>query len=135
MHISLIIIVLRRFWRNFRVTKGGGILWEVSNGFLFRALISFSAHISWNNGFTAILTKFLPLPKREVFYEKIQFPNGFRFRTIISFLHISRETMVLRRFYQNFRVTKGGGTLWKESIPEWFSISKHNFVFCIYLVK
>ena len=62
-------------------------MWEDSNPkwFSFPALISFSAHISWNNGFTAILTKFLPFRKGEVFYEKNQFPNGFLFRSIISF--------------------------------------------------
>ena len=87
MHISREIVVLRRFWRNFRVTKEGGILWKESNSkwFLFMALISFSAHISWNNGFTAVLTKFLPFRKGEVFYEKNQFPNGFLFRSLISF--------------------------------------------------
>ena len=71
-------MVLRRFWRNFRVTNRGGILWEESNPkwFLVRALISFSAHISRNNGFTAILTNILPFTKGEVFYEKNQIPNG-----------------------------------------------------------
>ena len=157
-------MVLRRFWLKFRVTKGRDILWQELNPkwFLFRALISFSAHISRSNGFTAILTKFLPSRKWEVFYEKNQFPNCFLFSSIISFfayiswnngftailtefsgpqtrryfmrrinsqmvfyfgtwlrfLHISREIMVLRWFWRNFRVTTGWGILWEESVPK-----------------
>ena len=80
LHMPRVIMVLRRFWRNFCHLQRGRYFMRRINSqmvFLFRALISFFAYISWNNGFTAILTKFLPFTKREVFYEKNQFPNGF----------------------------------------------------------
>ena len=175
-------MVLRGFWRNFRVARGGGVYQknQFRNGFLFRAIISFFAYISWNNGFTAILTKFLPSSKGEEFYKKNQFPNGFRFHRIISFsAHISWNngfTAILTKFlpftkgeafceknqFPNcflfqalilffayiscnngfcgdfdwiFDFYERGWVLWEESIPKWLSISKHNFDFCIYVVK
>ena len=59
----------------------------------------------------------------------------FDFEAYFRFFHISREIMVLRRFWQIFSFCKGGGILWEESISKCFSISKHNFVFCIDLLK
>ena len=174
-------MILRRFWRNFRVTNGGGILWEESipkwfsiskhnfvfciylvkslfygdfdeifglpeeeefyeenqfqNGFWFRAIISFFAYISWNKGFTAILTKFLPYSKGEEFYKKNQFPNGFRFRSLISFFAYISWNNAFTETLTKFSCHQRGGILWEESIPKWLSISNHNFDFCIYLVK
>ena len=137
MHISREIMVIRRFWRYFRVTKEGGILCEASiiKRFLISAIISFFAYISWNNGFTAILTKFSGHQRRRYFMRRINSQMVFYFGPWFGFLHIPREIMVLQWFWWYFRVTKGGGILWEVSIPKWFSISKHNFVFCIYLVK
>ena len=81
LHISREIMVLRLFRLNFRVTKGGGIYkkHQLSTGFWFRAIISFSAYISWKNGFTAILTKFLPSTKGEFFMRSINCQMVFDF--------------------------------------------------------
>ena len=158
-------MVLRRCWRNFRVTKwvvfyekyqfpNGFWFWAIisffayiswNNGFtailtkfschqrvryfmrrikfqmvFYWALISFSAHISWNNGFTAILTKFSCHQRRRYFMRRINSQMVFDFGSQFRFLHISREIMVLRRFWRNFRVTKGVVFYEKYQFPNGF---------------
>ena len=106
---------------------------QFPTGFWFQSIISFFAYISWNNGFTAIFTKFSGHRKKRCFMRSIKFQMVFYFGPWFRFLHISREIMVLHRFWRNFRVTKGGGILGEELIPKWFLISEHNFVFFAYI--
>ena len=138
MHISPEIMVFATILTEFLPSTKGEVFYEKNrfpNGFRFRAIISFSAYIWWNNGFTAILTKFSCHQTVRYFMRRIKSQMVFYIGPWFRFLHISREIMVLRQFWRNFRLTKGTGILWEESVPKWFSISKHNFVICIYLVK
>ena len=138
LHVSREIMVVRRILLNILPFKKGKVLYEknqIPNGFRYRSIILFFAYISWNNGITAILTKFLPYKKGEVFYEKNQFPNVFRFRNIISFFAYISWNNGFTAILTKFSCHQRGGILWEESLPNWFSISKHNFHFCIYLVK
>ena len=131
-------MVLRRFWLNFCLLRKGRYFMRRINSqmvfdfgpwfrFLHKSREIMVLRRFWRN--------FCLSQRGRYFMRRINSEMVFYFGPWFRFLHISREKMVLRRFWRNSRVTKGGGILWEESIPKWFSISKHTFVFCIYLLK